>query len=179
MGIVTGFVAFGNTLTDVLNTWADLGVFAYALPFLLIFALIYAILMKTKILGENKGAAFVIALAAALLSLQFDYVTNFFQIFWPWAGVGLSILLLAMILLGLFYDWEDEKDRWMRYVFYAIGGLILLVVVLSSLVEYGWWGGSWWWSQYWEAIIAAVIILGLIVVAVATTKHSGGSNKSK
>ena len=30
---------FGYSIGDVLNRWADLGVFAYVLPFLMIFAL--------------------------------------------------------------------------------------------------------------------------------------------
>ena len=42
-----------NTITDVLNQWADWGVFAYILPFLVIFAIIYGILSNAKILGEN------------------------------------------------------------------------------------------------------------------------------
>ena len=35
---------FGYSIGDVLNRWADLGVFAYVLPFLMIFALVYGIL---------------------------------------------------------------------------------------------------------------------------------------
>ena len=48
VNVITGMVV---SITDVLNTWADLGVFSYVIPFLLIFAVVYAILEKTKILG--------------------------------------------------------------------------------------------------------------------------------
>ena len=46
---------YANTITNILNTWADLGVFAYVLPFLMIFAVVFGILSKTEILGKNKG----------------------------------------------------------------------------------------------------------------------------
>jgi len=68
-----------TTITDVLNQWADMGVFAYVLPFLMIFAIIYGILTKTEILGKNRGVNATIALAAGLLALQFDYVPKYFS----------------------------------------------------------------------------------------------------
>ena len=74
---------FGYSIADVLNRWADRGVFAYVLPFLMIFALVYGILVKTQILGENKGVHVTIALAIGLISLQFDYVSNFFSTIFP------------------------------------------------------------------------------------------------
>ena len=68
----------------ILQQWADLGIFFYVLPFLLVFALVYAILYKINIMGgepnDNRGVYSIIALAIALLSLQFDTVPIFFQI---------------------------------------------------------------------------------------------------
>ena len=40
---------------DLLNQWESIGVFDYLLPFLLIFAVVFAILETTKVLGEQKG----------------------------------------------------------------------------------------------------------------------------
>ena len=45
------------TITEILNIWNDLGVFSYVIPFLLIFAIIYAILEKSKILGDEKAVS--------------------------------------------------------------------------------------------------------------------------
>ena len=56
-------MAYATTITDVLNQWAEIGVFAYVLPFLMIFAVIYGILSKTQILGGRKGVDATIALA--------------------------------------------------------------------------------------------------------------------
>ena len=168
MSVITGLVAFGSSIGDILNTWADLGVFAYALPFLLVFALVFGILWKSKILGDNRGVVVVIALTVGLLSLQYDKVPQFFAKIYPYAGMGMSILLVALIMLGLFAK-PDEK--WFTITFASIGGLIALIVILSALVENEWWGsGSWWWSEYWPAIVAMLIIVGLIVLVIFATK---------
>jgi len=73
------------TITTILNQWADFGIFAYALPFLMIFAMVFGILNKTSLLGDNKGVQATIALAMGLLALQFDYVTNFYATIFPYA----------------------------------------------------------------------------------------------
>ena len=168
MSVITGLVSFGSSIGDILNTWANLGVFAYALPFLLVFALVFGILFKSKILGDNKGVIVVIALTVGLLSLQYDKVPQFFAKIFPYAGMGMSILLVALIMMGLFAK-PDEK--WFTITFASIGGLIALIVILSALVENEWWGsGGWWWSQYWPAIVAMLIIVGLIVLVIFATK---------
>ena len=123
-----------NTITEVLNQWADAGVFAYLLPFLFIFAVVFGILNKTRVLGESKGVQATIALALGLLSLQFDYVSNFFSIFLPYAGVGIAILLVGIILMGLMYD-EDADNNWVKVVFFGLGVIIFLVVVVTSISD--------------------------------------------
>ena len=154
--MVTGI----NTITEVLNEWADAGVFAYLLPFLFIFAVVFGILNKTRVLGESKGVQATIALALGLLSLQFDYVSNFFSIFLPYAGIGIAILLIGIILIGLMYD-ENSESNWVRYVFFGLGVIIFLVVVLTSISDSAFIGGSRF-SESWPAITAAIVLLLLI-----------------
>ena len=120
-----------NTITDVLNTWADYGVFAYVLPFLMIFALVYGLLSKSKLLGENKGVHATLALVIGLLALQFDYVSNFFATIFPYAGIGIAVLLVALILMGVLTD--DEKSA--KWIFFGIGAVIFIVVLLYSYVS--------------------------------------------
>ena len=104
------------------------------LPFLFIFAVVFGILNKTKVLGESKGVQATIALALGLLSLQFDYVSSFFSIFLPYAGVGIAILLIGIILMGLMYD-EDADNNWVKVVFFGLGVLIFLIVVVTSISD--------------------------------------------
>jgi hypothetical protein len=153
-----------DTITEVLNKWADAGVFAYLLPFLFIFAVVFGILNKTKVLGENKGVQATIALALGLLSLQFDYVPNFFSIFLPYTGIGIAVLLVAVILMGLVID-EDDKNHWVKKVFFGVGALIFLVVIVVSISDSSMIGG-YRFAESWPAITAAVVLLLLVAFVV-------------
>ena len=74
-----------TTVTEVLNIWNDIGVFSYVIPFLLIFAVVFAIMDKTKMFSsqgkDNRGIIALIAVSISLLSLQFDFVSEFFNLF--------------------------------------------------------------------------------------------------
>ena len=171
----------GTTIADILNTWADFGIFAYVLPFLMIFAVVFGIFTKIKVLGDNKGVNATIALAVGLMALQFDYVANFFATIFPYAGMGLSVLLLALIFMGLVMNTDEKKLNW---VWFAIGLVIFVVVLMYSLSDYSWFGG-YAGADYWPAILAAIIILGALGWIVfdkgpgstaTSTKKSPGSN---
>lgn len=152
-------VTYYNAITDVLNAWADAGVFAYVLPFLMIFAIVYGLINKSKLLGENKGVQATIALAVGLLSLQFDYVANFFAILFPYFGMGIAVLLVALILMG--FVAKDDKTNW---VWFSVGLIIFLVVVLTALSDFSWFGGrgSFFWYDAWPAILAGLLLLGFM-----------------
>ena len=174
MSVISGLAVWGNDIASILNTWADMGIFAYALPFLLIFAVVFGILSATRMFGENKGVNAVVALAVGLMALQFDYVPTFFATIFPYAGVGIGVLLVALILMGLFVT-GNEKGWFIA--FFIIGAVIALIVILSSLASYEWWGGNWWY-EYWPAIVALLVIGGLVATVIAATKKSGdGSPK--
>jgi hypothetical protein len=160
---VRGF--FGYSIADILNRWADLGVFAYVLPFLMIFALIYGILSKSKIIGNNPGVNATIALSAGLLALQFDYVSGFYASIFPYAGMGLAILLVAFILMGLIFK-ENEGSKW---IFFGIGVVIFLFVLFGALGNTYWLGGVGYnlagAGPALLAILLVVLILGWIIAS--------------
>ncbi|MFA5173946.1 MAG: hypothetical protein WC438_02070 [Candidatus Pacearchaeota archaeon] len=156
-------------VTDILNTWAEAGVFAYIIPGLMIFALVYGILMNAKILGNNKGVNAIVALSVGLLSLQFDWVANFFATIFPYAGMGIAVLLVAMILMGFIV--EDEKKA--KWIFFGIGALIFLVVIIYSLSDFAWFGG--YSGVDWAPWIVLILLVAAGVVAVVL----GGDSKSK
>jgi len=167
---VRGF--FGYSIGDVLNTWADLGVFAYVLPFLMIFALVYGILLKTKILGDNTGVNATIALAFGLLALQFDYVSGFYASIFPYAGMGLGILLIAMILFGLMGSGDRPASN---PIWLGIGVIIFLFVLFGSLGDTYWLGGAGYGiRESAPALLAIIIILGLMALIIWGGGRSGG-----
>jgi len=161
-------MAYASTITDVLNTWAEYGVFAYVLPFLMIFALVYGLLSKSKLLGENRGVHATLALVIGLLALQFDYVSNFFATIFPYAGIGISVLLVALILMGVLTDDEDAA----KWIFFGIGAVIFIVVMLYTIYDFQWLGG------YYGVDWAPWIILALVVAAAVVGVVLGGKKKT-
>jgi len=149
-----------TTITDILNSWADYGVFAYLLPALMIFALVFGILSKSRIFEDNRGVNAVLSLAVALLALQFDYVSNFFATVFPYAGIGLSVLLVALILMGLIIE-EDRKSKW---IFFGIGAIIFLFVIGYAVLDFNWLG--YYGGENWVAWMILILIIGGGVVAV-------------
>ena len=171
MGVISGLAVYGNTITDVLNTWADYGVFAYVLPFLMIFAVVFGILSKTKILGTNKGVQATIALAIGLLALQFDYVSNFFAFVFPYAGMGIAVLLVALILMGLIHD-DQSRVKW---VWFGIGVIIFIIVILTALSDFEWLGGR---GYVWADAVPAITAVILLLLFMAFMIWGGGRGNS-
>jgi hypothetical protein len=164
-----------TTITEVLNIWNNMGVFSYLIPFFLIFAVVFAIMDKTKMLsgkdGENRWIIGIIAVSIALLSLQFDFVSEFFAIVFPRFGVGLSLFLVVLIFLGFFYP-ENSKDGWSTKVAW-IGWVVGIGIFLWSLSTWDQWSsysgfGGWFVENVW-----ALIILGILITIIIVTIRSG------
>lgn len=169
------FVSAGWSFTGMLQQWQTMGIFDYALPFLLIFALVYAILTKSNMFGdENRGAVVIISLAVGLLALVGGYVPNFFQAIMPNLGIGLSVLLVGVIMLGLL--WGDSTMPWLPKVLFALGALIFILIVYSSFSgNIG--GFSSLWNQYGSALVTLLILVGIIALVVGWNKSGSSSKK--
>ncbi|MBM3246949.1 hypothetical protein FJZ17_00185 [Candidatus Pacearchaeota archaeon] len=150
-------------VTYILNQWAASGVFAYVLPFLIVFAVIYGVLSKTKIFGEeNRGVNIVLALAVGALSLVGDYVPMFFQRIFPNLGIGISFLVAAIVLIGLFMTNENETiKKTANWIIALVAITIFIVVAYSSMSDYAF-GGIYIWQEYGSAIVVLGILIGLI-----------------
>ena len=174
LNILTGLATNIDTVLSELDT---IGFFRYILPLMLIFAIIFAILSKMEILKDKKGINFIISISIALIAITNPVVSDFFSVLFPKLGQGISILLIAMILIGVFVPLWQEKTQdgwgWGNYIFMGIGILIFLVATFSSLSTIGF-AGSWWWDRYMGAIIVLLIIVGAIIAVMTAGKSDSG-----
>ena len=153
-------VTSGGAFGDLLYQWEQMGMFAYILPFLLIFAVVYGILMRTKIF-EAHGVNEIIAVVVGLMALQFQMVSVFFSEIFPRLGVGLSVILVLLILVGMFIPKKGPAV----YVMFTISGVIAIVVIAKSFDWVGWTSNSGWWSQNAGGIIGVIFILVVLGMA--------------
>lgn len=171
-GLGTGGVA-GNFLFEL----EQQGVFAYVLPFLMIFAITYGILDKTGIFKQN-GINVILSLTVGLMALQMNFVSYFFREIFPRMGIMLSIILVLIILLGLFFDFNNH---WVKVI---LGGVItigVIVILVQSFDVFSWMGSSWgssWGMSYWLERNGTSLIIGVLLIAgiVAISKKKGPSN---
>lgn len=138
--------------------WESAGFFAYVIPFLIIFAVLYGILSKIKIFGEDsKKVNAIVSVAIALISIQFSFLTDFFAELFPRFGVGIAVLLVAIIMIGLFADLQGKHKNTMLY----LAGGIFIIVLLSTLFSLGWLK-DWNLSENLPLILMVVVFVGLL-----------------
>lgn len=162
--MIRGFVSLawsgfgGGAMGNMFAQWEASGVFSYMLPFLLIFAVIFGILTKTRIFKESKAINGIIAFVVALMALQFNFVSVFFAEIFPRMGVGLIVILAAMILLGMF----APNKTWVTIAFFMIGAVVLIVVLVNSGEAVGWSG-----VEFFKGILPDLLPWIIIIVAIA------------
>ena len=150
--------AIGNTL----SRWEQMGFFDYVLPFLLIFALVFGLLTQIKIFKENKSINAIIALVVSLMALQFELVPLFFSELFPRVGIALSVLLTLIILVGLFFNTDDNQI--LNYGMLAVAVIIFLIILTKTTGYLGWYSGNWWYEN--RMLIITIGIILAIVIAV-------------
>ncbi len=156
----TGY--YGGVIGNLVAQWNQMGFFSYVLPFLLIFAIVFGVLSKVKSFQDNKGVNAIIAVVVGLIAVNTDFVPRFFSEIFPQLGVGLAILLVAVILLEFFLVNNGSENTWTKYVYFAIGAIIFLVILFNMSDDFGW--GYYWWSEYWAVILGLAFIIGIIAI---------------
>jgi predicted neutral ceramidase superfamily lipid hydrolase len=74
------------------------------LPFVLVFAIVFAVLQKAKIFGEGKRQSdAIVALAVALITVAVGTATNIITNLIPILAVGLVAVLAFMLLYGFVF----------------------------------------------------------------------------
>jgi len=155
---------YGGDAGSLILYLEQVGAFSYIIPFLLLFVLIFGILMRANIFKDNKTINAIIALSVSLLSLQFGFVPIFFSEIFPRLGIGLIVILVALILGGLFFD---PDSKFTNYIL-LIGAAIVFVVVLTKTAGYLGWTSYFWWAINWPAVIGIIIVLVVIAAAVGS-----------
>jgi len=129
-------------IQDVIGALKEVGVFQFYLPFLISFAVLYALLLKVKVFGENKALVTIIALASSAFIMVYtpvgitfsQFLTNFF-------GNAVVVILTIVVLImfanilktGEIFDVTGLfKGNWLW-----VGLLLLLLIVVGVFVASG------------------------------------------
>jgi len=146
----------------------------FILPFALMTAIVYGILEKTKLLGEDKHqlnaiVAFIIGLiftGAIFPKLVVENLILFLT-------VALVVLFIILILWGFITTKADkdkgfELEKWMKYTLWAVAG----VAVLAALVWATGLGDNVvnllfnqsWSNTFWTNLLFIIVIIVALII---------------
>ena len=128
-------IKLASEFGEVLKVAERLGVFDVALPFLLIFALAFAILQKIKIFGDNKSINVVVALVLGLLVVRNQFIVSLLNSFLPRISLFLVIILMFFLLVGTISNKKHHEEHNYGYVIAIIVaiGFVIYAIVASGL----------------------------------------------
>lgn len=146
------------------------------LPFLLVFVLVFAILDKSKLLGDGKRQInAIISLVIALIFLGFAQAVGIVVNLIPVVSVVLVIILVFYLMLGFVFN--DGGGLVIGKGMKIAGGIIVfLILIVAVLVVTDYWskflaffsgGGSWV-----STLIMVAVIAGALAVVLATGKKT-------
>ncbi|MFC1722906.1 hypothetical protein ACFL0V_02105 [Nanoarchaeota archaeon] len=134
-------------------TFLDIGLLSHVkviFPLLLVFVIVFAVLTKSEILGDNKGLASLASLAVAMMMLFVPGVVDVFSIMAPW-------FVVIMLLIFMF--------------------TVVLLFLGTSPGEIAEYANSWGIVHWFLLIIALIIFIGSIgsVYGESMLPYSGGA----
>ena len=107
-----------SPVDNVLNLLTAFGFFRVVLPFLLMFAIIYGIFLKTHVLGDPgtsasaKSVSAIASLAIAFLVIGYSPVVQALATLIPQASFLLVVALLVLMLLSMFGINTNIENFW-------------------------------------------------------------------
>tara|TARA_Y100000034_G_scaffold94740_1_gene114872 strand:- start:354 stop:857 length:504 start_codon:yes stop_codon:yes gene_type:complete len=110
---------------------SGLNFFMPVFSFLLVFIIVYSLLAKYKVIGDNKFTLSLISLIIAIIFMSFSSLDLYIQNVVPWIVV-LIIIVFFVVLLGMFSSKDWVPKSWLGWV--VIGVLILIFLIAAIRV---------------------------------------------
>lgn len=118
--------------------------FAPILAFFVVFLVVFAVLYKSKIIGESKWVILFVSFVIASLFISAAGVRRYVEVVTPWFGALLVSLFFLLVLIGLVGGKAESLQGGLRTFFVIVGILIFLIsgVVVFSDTLAPWLPGS-------------------------------------
>lgn len=137
------------------------------LPFLLVFTVVFAILQKTKVLGEGKKQIdAIVALVVGLIVISFGFATGIIVSLVPILAVGVVVILVFMLLYGMVYKEGDfDLHKGVKITIGAIAAVVVVIAVLVSTGGLNYLIEVFWYSGEGSGLLTNVVFIVVIIAA--------------
>ena len=184
-------MAFG--FDNMIYTFQQWGVIDVILPFILIFTIVFAVLEKTKILGDKdyqvrKYAAVIAAVTA--FAVVVPHVTGAYYYGFdavevinnalPQVGLLLVAIVMMLLTIGLWTGKKADGTKGIGQWFTMASVIIVIAIFVASM---GWWRvPQWLWislNNELIALVVAILVFGAIVNFIAKGEPKEKDSKNK
>ena len=124
-----------GTMADLIAAGQEFGIFEFYLPFVILFAIVYGLLMKSKIFGADKAGKninLIIALAISLFVMVYTpagvQLSTFLSDFFGKVFVVLVTILALLMMLGLLLPSVGVEMSLTKGVKIVVALVVLLAV---------------------------------------------------
>ena len=167
-------------LTGFIEALESFGVADVLLPFILIFTIVFAVMQRTKILGEDKKnfnviIALVMALSVVIPHVLGTYpsgydVVEIINTVLPQVSLIALAFLLVLMLAGIVGGEIMGKSL---SGFFVIISIIAIAVIFGGSL--GWWESGWFYNIFGEeaiALLTMILVFGLIIWFITRDNNS-------
>jgi len=182
-----------STLSNAIDFFRAFGFFDIILPFLLVFTIVFAILEKTKILGEERSNLnAMVAFVIGLLVVAASNIVGIINESLPNIVLLLVVSISFLLLIGAFMqtgemDFPGKHPRW--YTFFVIVMFVGTVLIFLGAIRDDK-GKSFLTKTYdyiinnfdsaiFASIVIVIIIVVMIFVITRSPKLSGSQDEKK
>lgn len=135
-----------------------------ALLFLLAFVVVFAILQKSKILGDDVAKInSLVALAFAFIFVGMSAATNVVSTMVPWVAVALSVILMFLLLWGFV---GGEISGLPKEIKYTIIGLSAIFMIVLTFYATGQWSNIQGWLNFDNSLVYTALVFIAVIAAV-------------
>ncbi len=154
-------------LANYFQAW---GVMDFLLPFLLVFTIVFAVMQRTKILGDKKNYNVIIALILGLLFVV-PHITGTYPLGYDPVQVmneslpSIALVAVAAIMLLLLMGIFGANFAETMVPFIAIAAILFVAYIFGASLNL--WNGPYdifyWWSTEITELIIILLVFGLVV----------------
>jgi hypothetical protein len=108
---------------------SGLNFFMPIFSFLLVFVIVYALLVKFKLLGESQFVNVLVSFIVAVVFMSFSSLKLYVETIIPWFVVLLVVVFLVLIM-GLFVSKDWSPKSWFSWI---IIGVLIIIFLISAI----------------------------------------------
>lgn len=165
----------GLNLEQTIRQLEAAGFYQVLLPFILIFTIIFAVLQKVRLFGDNsKNINIVIAILIAFFTIRAAPVVGLMNQFLPKVSAIVLVIMMLLLVLGIF---GISGDSWTGWPFFAAVLLSILAVGWSVFSSIPGLGSLPTWIRLSSTDKGILLLVGIMLIIISMFKEDNSQGK--